>query len=156
MTSASSRLGTFFLIKTFEGEAIEHVPLTKEQFILQAKGLVPSPANKWRIDHFLINKLESCQAIYDQYSNDFEVDCEVVDDVWRLRFDEFPLATKMLPEDPKGWSVKPYCPSERQMEILKSYGIQNMDDPFVGDEAWRLLRDMSDPKWIAHYRGSGE
>lgn len=153
-TSSNSKLASYYILKIFEGEVIDSEFLTKEQFVQQASGAINSKANPARIDHFIVNGLEDrCVALADHYK-EMKFDCNIIDDIWRLRFDEFPLQAKVQPEDPNGWSTGAYVPSKRQQEILFQYGILSLNEPFVGEEAWRLLRDMSDPSWVAHYRGA--
>jgi len=156
VTSANTGLGTFYVVKSFEGQAIEHIPITRDQFVLQSKGLIHSKANAGSLDLFEENGLSACQTVLDPYQRNYIIDCSVLDNVWRLRFDEYPLAAKVKPIDTKGWSAKPYVPSERQWKILEDYGFQRMDLPFYGENAWRLLRDMTNPSWVDHYRGTDE
>ena len=156
ITSANTRLGTFYVVKSFEGQVVEHILITKDQFVLQAKGLSHSKANSEGLDLFEVNGLSACQAVLDPYQRSYIIDCSVLDDIWRLRFDEYPQAAKVKPQDPKGWSTTPYVPSERQWKILEDYGFERMDLPFYGENAWHLLRDMTKPSWVDYYRGTDE
>lgn len=156
MTSANTALGSFYVVKTFEDVVVENIQISKEQFILQAKGRATSKANISRIDYFIVHKLDACAAEYDEYGNNYNIECSVLDDIWKLRFNEFPIIRKVQPEDQQGWANKPHMPSERQWEILDRYGNGHGGKPFYGDDAWRLLQDMNDPKWVVDYRGTGE
>lgn len=156
MTTANTGIGSFYIVKTFEDVAIENIQISKQQFVLQAKGLSTSKANRSRIDYFTINQLDDCIAEYDEYGNDYIIDCSVLDDIWKLRFDQYPVARTGQQQDQRGWSTKPHMPSDRQWEILDQYGSGKGGVPFYGDDAWNLLRDMNDPKWVADYRGTGE
>lgn len=153
-TGTSSRLASFYLFKLYQNQVIESQPITKEQFVNQAQGKTFSLANPARIDHFLVNGIQDrCSGMADR-ERELTFDCSIIDDIWRLRFREFPLASKHPPADQKGWATGEIQPSERQQDILFQYGIERMYEPFVGEEAWRLLRDMGDPSWVAHYRGA--
>ena len=156
MTSANSQLGSFYVVKTFDNTVVGNSQISKEQFVLQAKGLLTSKANISEIDYFSVNEIGSCIAEFDDYGNNYNIDCSVLDNIWRLRFNEYPILGKVQPVDHQGWSTKPHNPSTRQWQILDEYGSAQGGVPFYGDDAWRLLRDMSNPKWVADYRGTGE
>lgn len=153
MTSENSTLGSFYVVKTFENIAVENIQISKEQFVLQAKGLAISKANRSGIDYFILNELFSCTADFDDHRGKYNIQCSIIDDIWKLRFNEYPIAHNMQPEDQQGWSTKAHMPSERQWAILDRYGSGQGGIPFYGEDAWTLLRDMSDPKWVANYRG---
>ena len=52
----------------------------------------------------------------------------------------------------KGWSEKPTVPGDRQMLLLNGYGIEHPTDLCIGEDFFRLLRDMGDPDWVNNYR----
>ena len=47
-----------------------------------------------------------------------------------------------------------FRPSDGQLQILKQYGIGHLHEFAYGENAFRLLRDVSRPEWVSAYSGS--
>jgi len=74
---------------------------------------------------------------------------EILDELWKLRYSE-PQYESSTSE--KGWAAKERMPSEGQMEMLRQFGIKNINDYFFGDNLLKLLNAMEDPGWVSEYQ----
>ena len=148
----NGQLFTLFTVTVFEGAVIETRPLTREQFIRQVQGRTFSNANTDAEDLFRKHGVKACTLPEDSAAMGFLTDCSTLDDLWRLRFWEYPLAMGEGSRLGKGWSEKPTIPSERQLLLLSDYGIKYTTDICYGENMFRLLRDMGDPAWVDNYR----
>ncbi len=151
-TGANGQLFTLFLVKIFEGNILESTPLTREQFIRQAQGRTFSKANPDGEDLFRRYGVAACTLPEDSASLGYLTDCVTLDDLWKLRFWEYPYAMVSGERMGKGWAEKPTTPSERQLMLLSGYGITYTTDICYGENFFRLLKDMGDPDWVDNYR----
>ena len=138
----SSMGGMIHLVLLKPGENGKHQikHLTKDVFIAQAKGKQRSTANPEAIDFF------------EKYEID---DPNVLDDLWRLRYKEYPYFTNQQMEP--GWSANdsiPFLPTETQMQILEKFGLYRMSDYIYGENAFQLLNLLEKPEWIKSYKES--
>lgn len=83
----------------------------------------------------------------------------LLNNLWRLRYSEYPYETKGKPE--KGWAIHPEekaitLPSESQMNILRKYGIQELNNFFLHEGALKLLKDFRNRDWQTRYSQSLE
>ena len=128
------------LIKPEKDGTYKIKQLTKENFVAQAKGKQVSLANPKGTDFF----------------KKFQIDNpNIIDDLWRLRYKEFPYQTR-TPVDP-GWSTNdsiPFLPSPGQLKTLENFGMFRMSDYIYGDNAFRLLQMMTRPEWVKLYKES--
>ncbi len=126
------------LIKPGENGKREVRLLTKDGFIAQASGKQESKGNPEKIDFFEKFQIKNPN---------------IVDDLWRLRYKEYPYFTQEKMEP--GWSANdsiPFLPTEAQMQILSKFGLTKMSDYIIGDDAFRLLKLMEQPEWINSYK----
>ncbi|MBL7964985.1 MAG: hypothetical protein JNM31_14215 [Flavobacteriales bacterium] len=151
-TGPSNQLFSLFLVKVYEGEVIERTPLSRDQFIRQVNGRTFSAANPDAENFFRIYKVRTCFLSPDSEAMGYMSRCPTLDDLWRLRFWEYPLQTDEATRVGKGWSEKPMVPSERQMLLLSNYGLDHPMGLVRGEAMFRLLRDMGDPAWVNNYR----
>lgn len=84
----------------------------------------------------------------------------ILQNLWRLRYSEYPFATTSS-EIGDGWAAHPdtnvyYLPSNEQFEILENYGVNTINDFFIGEDAFSLLRDMLDKNWQNNYAKGGQ
>lgn len=135
--------------------------LTKDAFVKQAKGLQESLANPMKIDFF----------------EKFEIkDPDIIDDLWRLRYVEYPYKTQKaliierhqlndstasaIPTmNTDGWSANdsiPFIPTRSQMLMLEKFGMKRMNDFVYGENAFKLLNSMQNPQWVSKYKTSYE
>lgn len=153
-SSTDGQLFCLFLVKMKDGRVAESRPITRENFIRQAQGRAFSPANPDAEDLFRTHHVAACTLPPDSAALGFLTDCSTLDDIWKLRYWEYPLKTDNGQRSAKGWSAKPLAPGDRQLEILKGYGMRFLNDLIVGDQFFRLLHDMGEPRWAAAYRNA--
>ncbi|MEZ4740269.1 MAG: hypothetical protein R2818_13155 [Flavobacteriales bacterium] len=151
-TGLNNQLFTLFSVKQFEGRVIHTDPLTREQFVLQAQGAVPSKANPEGINYFRKYEVELCLPLVQDTVERFLMDCEVFDRLWKLRFWDYPFKLMEGQHPGKGWAENRTAPSPRQLLLLTDYGMLRLGDLAVGENAFRLLRDVSDSAWVDNYR----
>ncbi|MBL8010510.1 MAG: hypothetical protein JNJ64_07875 [Flavobacteriales bacterium] len=151
-TSLNSQLMSCFLVKVFEGEVIATEPLTRDQFLLQVRGLAQSKANPHGTDLFAEHGVDACKVQQAEDGRRTVPYCEVLDELWKLRFWDYPLHVQDGQRVGKGWAEEPLNPSPRQMLLLSNYGLRHPTDLCHGDAMFRLLRDVSDPDWVDNYR----
>lgn len=151
-TGFNNELFTLFLLKEFEGEVIERSPMTRQQFILQAQGAVPSKANPEAINFFRKYEVNACLHPEDVDGTRFLLDCEVLDQLWKLRFWEYPFLLSEGQHPGKGWSENRSAPSPRQLLLLTDYGMMHLSDLARGPDVFRLLHDVCDSSWVDNYR----
>ena len=149
-TGAHSELYTLFLVKEHGGKVIATEPITREQFVLQAQGVVPSKANPEGINLFRIFEVQGC--LHPDDGTKLLRDCPLFDQLWKLRFFEFPFHPMGGGAPKQGWAEVKAGPSPRQMLLLSGYGIQRISDLAWGEDAFRLLHDMGDEEWVNNYR----
>lgn len=150
-TSANSELFTLLIVKEFKGEVIGTEPIGREQFMMQAQGAVPSRANPEGVNLMRLHDVSKCVA---GGPSDAIVlrDCAVLDDLWKLRFWEYPFLVRDGHHHGKGWAEKREAPSPRQLLLLSGYGIEQLGRMAKGDDVFRLLHDMCDEAWVDNYR----
>ncbi|MBS1548107.1 MAG: hypothetical protein JST38_15645 [Bacteroidetes bacterium] len=150
--STDGQLFCLFLVKVKNGQVVESRPLSRNSFIRQVQGRTFSPANTDAEDLFRKYGVKQCTLPPDSAAMGFLTDCSTLDELWKLRYWEYPLKTESGQRVSKGWSEKPLVPSPRQMEILHGYGMRYPTDLVIGPEMFRLLRDMGDHDWVVQYR----
>ncbi|MCO6481811.1 MAG: hypothetical protein J5I62_03350 [Flavobacteriales bacterium] len=152
--SMDGQLFCLFLVKMKDGQVAESRPISRESFIKQAQGRTFSPANPDAEDLFRKYGVKACTLPPDSAAMGFLTDCPTLDNLWKLRYWEYPLKTADGQRAMKGWSEKPLAPSARQMGILGQYGLKYTNGLIVGPEMFRLLRDMGEKEWVNNYRGN--
>lgn len=151
-TGLNNQLYTIFNVKEFEGKVIQADPITREQFVLQAQGIVPSTANPNKENLFRKYEVQLCVREGPDTTGRFVGDCPVFDDLWKIRFWEYPFRLVEGQHPGKGWAEKREAPSPRQLLLLTEYGILHLNDIARGENAFRLLRDVGDSSWVDNYR----
>jgi hypothetical protein len=148
----NSQLFSLFLVKEFEGQVIQSEGITREQFVLQAQGAIPSKANLDGVNLFHRHQVGLCLHPDDNTGTRLLRDCEVFDQLWKLRFWEYPFVLKEGQHPGKGWAEKRESPSSRQLLLLTDYGILTLNGMAKGDDVFRLLHDVGDSAWVDNYR----
>jgi len=74
---------------------------------------------------------------------------DILDELWKLRYSEPPYEGS--PSE-KGWAAKVRMPSEGQMDMLRAFGIKNINDYFWGENLLKLLNAMEDAGWVSEYQ----
>jgi len=148
-TGQHSQLYSLFLVKEHGLQVLSTEPITREQFVLQAQGAVPSKANGAGENLFKRYGVDIC--VHPDSTRTLP-DCWVFDELWKLRFWEYPFQPKQGMHPGRGWSEKREAPSPRQMLLLSDYGILHLTGLARGENAFRLLRDVTDSAWVDNYR----
>ncbi len=152
-TGMNNELFTLFIVKEFEGRVIAQEPVSRGQFVQQAQGIVPSKANPAGENLFRKYKVNSCLPPPEIDDGRVIVtDCGVFDNLWKLRFWEYPFRPSEGVHPGKGWSEEAFAPSARQKLLLSDYGILYMHSMAKGEDVFRLLRDIGDSTWVDNYR----
>lgn len=151
-TSANNELFTCFVVKEFDRQVVGVEPIKREDFILQAKGLVPSVANPEGVDLFRKHRIRNCMARQAEAGQAMSYRCDPLDELWKLRFQEYPFLRPSGQGTGLGWAETRNAPSPRQMLLLSDYGILYLTGLCRGDDVFRLLHDVADSAWVANYR----
>jgi len=140
-------------VTVYEGKILHTKHLTVQNWLLIASGQLKSKSNPDGVNLLDSFSVGNCSIQYDELAREYVYTCHPMANLWRLRYDNFPLQVEG-PSDKAGWSNKKYIPSEGQLLILQGYGIERVNDFTYGANAFRLLHDISNPAWVATYRGS--
>ncbi len=100
----------------------------------------------------LFSKYGVKQCLNTVDSGGFVTDCLVLDDLWKLRFWEYPLQMDQGQHAVTGWAGMKLRPDDRQLLLLRGYGMEYLTDVAIGENMFRLLKDMGDEEWVANYR----
>lgn len=152
--SSDGQLFCLFLVKVKGEQVVESKPITRDSFIKQAQGRTFSPANPEAEDLFRKYDVQACTLPPDSAAMGFLTNCSTLDNLWKLRYWEYPVHGEDDRRARKGWSEKPLAPSPRQMDILAAYGLKFTNGLIVGQQLFKLLRDMGDKEWVNNYRGN--
>jgi hypothetical protein len=151
-TGMNNQVFTLFVVKMDGMHVVSTEPITREQFVLQAQGVVPGKANPGKENLFKKFKVEPCVH---PDSGKYWMDCPVFDDLWRLRFKSYPfrIMDGGTPPD-EGWAGREASPTPAQMVLLADYGLLRLSGMIKGIDVFRLLHDVSDSTWVEKYRSS--
>lgn len=151
-TGMNNQLFTIFLVKMNGLEVVDTEPITREQFVLQAQGVLESKANPEKENFFKKFKVEPCAH---PDSGKYWLDCPVFDDLWRLRFKSYPFRIMDGGSAPDaGWAGREASPTPAQMVMLADYGLLRLSGMIKGIDVFRLLHDVSDSTWVQKYRSA--
>jgi hypothetical protein len=146
---ANSQLVTY-VCYIHTGRTLTHKRVCdRETFIKIISGHWPSIYNQKRENLFDQNGL-SCNVVKDSITFKDIPSCVPFDSLWKIRFSVYPFRNK----NDIGWSNKYHKPSPQQERYLGDrYGITHIDGDFFLDTSfWMLLKDVTDPDWIANYK----
>lgn len=150
-SSTDGQLFSLFLVKVMDDTTVvESQPLSRLNFIRQVQGRAFSQANP--DGENLLRKYGVKQCLNTEDSAGFVIDCATLDDLWKLRFWEYPLQMEQGQHAITGWAGMKLRPDDRQLLLLKGYGMRYMLDLVIGENMFRLLRDMGDEEWVQNYR----
>jgi hypothetical protein len=150
-TGVNNQLFTLFVVKLHGMEVLATEPMTREQFMLQAQGVVQSKANPHRENFFRKYAIEACLP---PDTTQYYPDCHVFDDLWKLRFWEYPFKVMNGYHPGRGWAGKKDSPTPQQMMKLADFGLMRLSGLVHGENMFRLLHAVSDSSWVDEYRRS--
>ena len=151
--TAQGELAALFIYTVQDGVVLGTIPMRPNFFVLQASGLMESKANLESVDLFDQYGIHNCGAWTEDGVIRTNFDCTTLQDLWKLRY-----RNGMGAQPGEGWSGDEFRPSDRQQVILQHYRDPQYPDwhgPYVGKDAFRLLRDMQDPAWVNSYAQGG-
>lgn len=151
--SANSGLITFAVLTWYDEkddrpDRVQYI--TRQEFLSIAHGLVDSKANPHREDLFVKHEVQDCNYFIDTVFRKTTFECSIVDDLWRLRYNMYPVKVNNPPKG-SGWATTRDEMSWGQLDYLGKYGIKHRNDFFYGENAFKLLKDMQNPDWISEY-----
>ena len=153
-STTDGQLFSLFMVKVFNGELVESQPLSRDQFFRQVQGRTFSKANPDADDLFRKYGVRACTLSKDSTERGYVLtNCSLLEELWKLRFQDYPLKTQEGQQESVGWSEMPMKPSDRQMLLLNGYGMKYPMDLVIGENMFRLLHDLGDPEWVANYKG---
>ncbi len=143
MESASGALFHLGLVKTEKNGRRKVRFITIDDFLWQASGKVNSIANPQNVNFFeKYNIKEPVTTLYN---------------LWKLRYKRKPYALEENAE--QGWAnyadTAFFVLSPAQRETLKKYGMNRLRDFIVGENAFKLLKNMEDSAWVKQYMSGG-
>jgi len=147
-TSSHSQMLTYAVILETGGVIISSQVMDEQRFMYYIMGHWPTVANPQKINLLEANGVDSCflwandkNKIIGYYAKPFQF-------LWKLRY-----KTNPYKYDEDGWSHKYYKPSESQARFLyENYGVKNLlIDFFVGENLYKLLRDVQNQEWVDSY-----
>lgn len=139
------------VVKVYEGKVIDRQYLSPDQFVLQAQGIMSSKANPEGRDLIAEYEIESCVSMLDSIEDVYVVQCNPIDNLWKLRYKSDP--DMGIGAGEAGWSNRELAPSDGQLQMLSQYGIRHVTHFAWGENAFQLLKDVANPAWVANYRG---
>ncbi len=139
---------TFSEVTVFEGEIRSIRHLTKRDFMMIASGNLSHPANPDQVNLFALYGLDDCMTRVLVKTKEIQNKCQCIDDLWKLRYQSHPMSDGHKP----GWAGYMAAPSERQLTMLKSFGIDRLHTAIYGDNVFKLLIALSTPGWVAEYQ----
>lgn len=150
-TGLNNQLFTLFVVKEFEGRVIQVESISRDQFMLQAQGVVPSKANPRAENLFRKFEVAACLPDTPDTARVHLLDCGIFDELWKLRFQDYPFRLVEGQHPGKGWAERPAGPSPRQLLLLTEYGMLHLSDMARGENVFGLLRDVGDSMWVDNY-----
>jgi hypothetical protein len=152
--SANSQLITYAIVTEINGKIIGTQILREQRFFYYIMGYWPTAANPTKENLLEKNGIDSCFLVknYSNKINGYFV--KPFYNLWKLRYKSHPIAYDI--ED--GWSNGYYKPSAKQAYLLDTaYNVPNVKlNMFMGDNLFKLLRDMQRPEWIDLYSSLGD
>lgn len=139
---------TFSEVTVFDGQIKSIRHLTKRDFMMIASGNLSHPANPDQVNLFALYGLDECMTRVLVKTKEIHNKCQCIDDLWKLRYQSHPMSDGQKP----GWAGHMAAPSERQLAMLKAFGIDRLHTAIYGDNVFQLLIALSTPGWVAEYQ----
>lgn len=120
----------------------KYTQISQDEFMHSFAGKIRNPANP------------KSENLFNNYG---VKDPNIVTQLWKLRYKEYPLFPMSGQPPEQGWSTNdsiPELPSPAQMDILANYGIKKISDFCYGENVLFLFRDMCNPQWVAKYKNA--
>lgn len=147
--TSTGQMNTYGLFLKVNGVVSKRRIVSHDEFVKFVTGHWPSVYNPNR-DNLFEKHAIPCDVLKEEFSNKDIVSCDLLETLWKVRFDENPF----LQANESGWSNDQFVPSKKQQLFLyKEYGIENIDlNFFIDTNFWKILQDIQDPEWIGKYK----
>lgn len=135
--SSGGGLVHFGIIEPLHDGKLRITQISSAKFLRIAKGQQKTSVNP-KLINFLIK---------------YNIGDTIINHLWRLRYAKYPYHS-MEPMG-RGWAIRDsatHLPIDYQRNILRGYGINSLYDYCYGENAFKLLRDMSDKNWSDIYK----
>ncbi len=150
MPGPNNSMVNFAIVTILPGGKKDVNFITQTEFVRLASGIMHSDVNPTAENFFSKYEVEECGFSRDSIFKKTYFFCSSLDQVWKLRYKTNPYGGGT---DSLGWTGAS-VPSPGQMNILKQYGAENLDDYIYGENAFKLLHDVQSYAWQSRYRGS--
>ena len=113
-------------------------PISKNKFLSSIQGQTYSDANPNKKNILKKEGINNCN--------------NSLNNLWRIRYSEYPFYSYSV--DTLGWAkdTTKFVPSEKQMNHLRTYGINSIHDIFFGKNCFRLIKNMENKNWVENYK----
>ncbi|MFI5148602.1 MAG: hypothetical protein ACHQRM_02645 [Bacteroidia bacterium] len=149
MPGANSNLVSFGLVRILPDGRKVIKSISRNEFIRLACGQCHEDANPTGENLFAKYEVDECGLYRDSIFKKASFICGSLDLLWKLRYQRAPYGGS----DTIGWTGST-VPSRAQMNILKQYGAENLDDFIYGENAFKLLHDMQSFAWQSKYKSN--
>jgi hypothetical protein len=149
-TGPGSEPYSLFLVHADGNQLLAAEPITRSRFVQEVQGAVKSKANPSGENLFRTHRVSACVHPYD--STFIVPDCSPFDELWKLRFWDYPFHVTDARRGMKGWSSKEFMPGQGQLAMLADHGIHTLTGLTWGEPMFRLLRNVTDSAWVDLYR----
>jgi hypothetical protein len=158
-TGLGNNLVTYYLGYFNGDKKLGQTPMDRTSFINAIRGKTESPGNPNRDNLFITNKVPDCgyyidctyfeknpltkDSIFTYFESLY---CIPLDSVWKIKHKINPFTLE------KGWAKNKYTPSDKQIEIIKKYGVNHWKNIIWGDKFYELLIHVSSYNWKESYK----
>lgn len=140
---------TFGVATRHQGKIVHLRHITMREFVMIGTGAVRHPANHEGQNLFADHGVQQCTTLYDSLDRKHYSDCQVVENLWRLRYKKLPSESE---GKETGLARRTSAPDEAQLGMLKTFGINRLNDFIYDEQVFRLLKASADPQWLQSYR----
>ena len=136
------------------GYEVQFIP--QDNWIREVVGIEESKANPSRENLFVKYNIIKSAGNEDVINAESVENAKLIlGNLWRLKYSEYPYFNPAMNQE-KGWAKNPdekvtWMPSESQIQILKTYGINNLSDFFAGEYLFDFLKDVTNRDWQNRY-----
>lgn len=150
LVPTNNGVGLYYVIKINNNKITEATFLTKEEFIKQISGEMPSKANPTKENLFDKYKIKT-EGWYrkTKTANLYRVtNVKSIDNLWKLRYASYPFHNLSGRIDTLGWTnnfSNPFMPTVEQLSVLKQFGLKHINDFLYGENLFCCLKKQKTP-----------
>lgn len=149
ITGANSSVTTYAIVSMSGNKFLGAQIIDEQFFMFYALGHWPCKANPKRENLFKKNGIENCHLLYNNSGKVNGYYLGPLEELWRIKYKSHPQKR----DQSEGWSNDYYKPTSGQAKYLfKKYGVINVNtNYFIGEQLFKLLKDIQNPEWITNY-----